>query len=80
MMSSKDENGKKFNTSRAMSIYDELLKEEHQPGLNCSSCPDDFPKQCSCGGLIHVVRADEEPPDEYYKITKCDSCGVEDEV
>lgn len=35
----------------------------------------EFPKPCSCGGLIHADFGDEDADGDYWLYTKCDRCG-----
>ena len=38
-------------------------------------CGNEYPKKCSCGGLIHADFGDEDCDGDYWLYTKCDKCG-----
>jgi hypothetical protein len=49
---------------------------EHAVGdKECSGCWGEYPKPCSCGGLIHAEFGDENADGDYWLMYTCDKCG-----
>ena len=53
-------------------IYQHIVGDE-----NCCQgwCGEEYPKPCSCGGLIHADFGDEDIDCNYWLYTRCDKCG-----
>jgi hypothetical protein len=50
---------------------------EHRIGdATCTAgwCGSDYPRPCSCGGLVHADFGDEDRDGDYWLYTACDRC------
>lgn len=58
----------------------EYFFEDHEIGNpKCDWCfTDGYPKQHSCGGLIHIHYEDDDGINCYF--IRCDKCGYEEEL
>jgi len=45
----------------------------------CPECLEEYPEQCSCGGLIHAALGEPDADGAEWPVTRCDACGRSEE-